>query len=97
MHERNVGGARKQLAREQSRQVQRIQKTLEEANIKLAGLISDIMGLSGRRMIEAMIAGPPKEIAVRNPPGPPASAAMVRAMVRPVRVERSAAGSIAVG
>jgi transposase len=49
--------ARKQLTREQSSQVQRIQKTLEEANIKLDSVISDILGLSGRRMIEAMIAG----------------------------------------
>ena len=49
--------ARKQLVREQTRHIQRIQKTLEEANIKLDSVISDIMGLSGRRMIEAMIAG----------------------------------------
>jgi transposase len=48
---------RKQLTREQTRHVQRLQKTLEEANIKLDSLISDVMGLSGRRMIEAMIAG----------------------------------------
>jgi transposase len=37
--------------------VQRIQKTLEQGNIKLDAVISDIMGSSGRRMIEAMIAG----------------------------------------
>ncbi len=48
---------RKQLVREQVSHVQRIQKTLEEANIKLDSVISNIMGLSGRRMIEAMIAG----------------------------------------
>src|SRR5208282_4397236 len=48
---------RKQLTREQTRHVQRLQKTLEEANIKLDSVISDIMGLSGRRMIEAIIAG----------------------------------------
>ena len=48
---------RKQLVREQTRHVQRLQKTLEEANIKLDSVISDIMGVSGRRMIEAMIAG----------------------------------------
>jgi len=53
--------ARKQLTREQTSQVQRIQKTLEEANIKLDTVISDILGLSGRRMIEAMIDG------LRNP------------------------------
>ena len=49
--------ARKQLIREQSRHVLRLQKTLEEANIKLDSLITDVMGLSGRRMIEAIIAG----------------------------------------
>src|SRR6266852_200968 len=48
---------RKKLVREQTRHVQRLQKTLEEANIKLDSVISDIMGVSGRRMIEAMIAG----------------------------------------
>jgi transposase len=58
---RSLMRTRKQLLREQTRHVQRIQKTLEEANIKLDSVISDIMGVSGRRMIEAMIAG------VRNP------------------------------
>jgi transposase len=48
---------RKQLVREQTRHVQRIQKTLTEANIRLDSVISDIMGRNGRRMIEAMIAG----------------------------------------
>jgi transposase len=48
---------RKQLTREQTRHVQRLQKTLEEANIKLDSVISDVMGLSGRRIIKAMIAG----------------------------------------
>src|SRR6516162_2273084 len=47
--------------------------------------------------IEAMTAGPPKAIAVRKPPGPPASAAMAREMVRPVRVDRSTAGAITLG
>jgi transposase len=58
---RSLLRARKQLTREQTSHIQRIQKTLEEANIKLDSVISDILGLSGRRMIEAMIAG------VRNP------------------------------
>lgn len=49
--------ARKQLTREQSSHILRIQKTLEEANIKLDSVITDIMGLSGRRMVEAIIAG----------------------------------------
>ena len=35
----------------------RIQKTLTEANIRLDSVISDIMGVNGRRMIEAIIEG----------------------------------------
>ena len=54
---RNLLRTRKQLVRERSRHIQRLQKTLEEANIKLDSVISDILGLSGRRMIEALIAG----------------------------------------
>jgi transposase len=48
---------RKQFVRERISHVQRIQKTLEDANIKLDSVIADIVGLSGRRMIEAIIAG----------------------------------------
>ncbi len=58
---RSLMRTRKQLVREQTRHVQRIQKTLTEANIKLDSVLSDIMGASGRRIINAMIAG------VRNP------------------------------
>ena len=48
---------RKQLSREQARHILRVQKTLEDANIKLDSVISDLMGVSGRKMIEALIAG----------------------------------------
>jgi len=54
---RSLMRTRKQLSREQVRHEQRIEKTLEEANIKLGAVICEIMGVSGRRMIEAMIAG----------------------------------------
>ena len=54
---RSLTRTRKQLVREQTRHVQRLEKTLEEANIKLGAVISDLMGVSGRRMIEAIIAG----------------------------------------
>src|ERR1700680_1520987 len=58
LHElRTLMRTRKQLVREQTRHVQRIQKTLTEANIRLDSVISDVMGASGRRMMEAMIAG----------------------------------------
>jgi len=52
---RSLMRTRKQMVREQTRHVQRLEKTLEEANIKLGVVISDLMGASGRRMIEAMI------------------------------------------
>jgi transposase len=48
---------RKQLVRERGSHIQRLQKTLEDANVKLDSVIADIMGVSGRAMIEALIAG----------------------------------------
>lgn len=48
---------RKQLVREKSSHILRVQKTLEDANIKLDSVITDVMGTSGRAMIEALIAG----------------------------------------
>ena len=54
---RDLLRTRKQFVRERSSHTQSIQKTLEDANIKLDSVISDIVGLSGRRMIEALIAG----------------------------------------
>jgi transposase len=54
---RNLLRTRKQLVREQSSHVLRVQKTLEDANIKLDSVLSDVMGKSGRAMIEALIAG----------------------------------------
>jgi transposase len=54
---RNLLRTRKQLVRQCSSHIQRLQKTLEDANIKLDSVISDVMGLSGRRIIEALIAG----------------------------------------
>jgi transposase len=48
---------RKQFVRERTRHTQRIHKTLEDANIKIDAELSDILGKSGRAMLEAMIAG----------------------------------------
>ena len=55
--QRGLLRTRKQLTRERTSHVQRLQKTLEEANIKLNSVISDVIGASGRAMIEALIAG----------------------------------------
>ena len=54
---RTLMRTRKQLVREKASHVLRIQKTLEDANIKLDSVITDVLGLSGRRIIEALIAG----------------------------------------
>jgi transposase len=54
---RNLLRTRKQLVREQSSHVLRVQKTLEDANIKVDSVLSDLMGKSGRAMIAALIAG----------------------------------------
>ena len=45
------------LTAERSRHVQRLEKLLEDALIKLSTVATDILGVSGRAMIEALIAG----------------------------------------
>ena len=54
---RDLTRTRKQLVREIARHTQRIQKTLEDANLKLTHVVSDILGTSGRAILEALIAG----------------------------------------
>lgn len=54
---RDLLRTRKQMVRERASHTQRIQKTLEDANIKLDSVVTDILGLSGRRMIQALIDG----------------------------------------
>jgi transposase len=54
---RDLTRTRKQLTRERVQHVQRIQKTLEDANIKLTGTISDILGVGGRAILEALVQG----------------------------------------
>lgn len=54
---RDLTRQRTQTIDEQARAVNRIQKVLEDANIKLASVASDIMGVSGRQMLEALLEG----------------------------------------
>jgi transposase len=54
---RDLTRTRTQLTKERARHVQRIQKTLEDANIKLTGLVKDILGVTGRAILRALIAG----------------------------------------
>ena len=54
---RDLTRARTAITRERSREAQRLEKLLEDAGIKLSAVASDIMGVSGRAMLEALIAG----------------------------------------
>ena len=55
--QRGLLRTRKQLVRERASHIQRLQRTLEDANVKLDSAISDVTGVSGRAMVEALIAG----------------------------------------
>src|ERR1700674_2583669 len=54
---RDLTRYRKKLVQERTREVQRIQKLLEDAGIKLHSVASDVVGKSSRAMLEALIAG----------------------------------------
>jgi len=54
---RDVTRYRRSLIREQTREKQRLEKILEDAQIKLDTVISDLHGVSGRQMLQAMIDG----------------------------------------
>src|SRR5215468_1420421 len=54
---RDLTRYRTKLVQERAREVNRVQGVLERANIKLASVASDVLGVSGRAMLEALIAG----------------------------------------
>lgn len=54
---RDLMRTRKQLVREVSQHTLRIQKTLEDANLKVGSVLSSVVGTSGRKMLTAIIAG----------------------------------------
>ena len=54
---RDLTRHRSQLVAEQTRMANRIHKTLEDANVKLGSVATDILGVSGTQMIRALVAG----------------------------------------
>jgi len=54
---RDLTRQRAQLVADRARVVNRVQKVLESANVKLACVATDVLGASGRAMIAALIAG----------------------------------------
>jgi transposase len=54
---RDLTRTRKQLTREIVQHTQRIQRVLEDANLKLSSVIADVLGVSGRRILRGIIDG----------------------------------------
>jgi transposase len=54
---RDLTRYRKKLVEDRAKEVQRVQKVLEDAGIKLESVVTDVMGKAARRMIEALMAG----------------------------------------
>src|SRR5262249_14680806 len=54
---RDLTRYRRSLTQDRTREMQRVEKLLEDAQVKLSSVISDIFGVSGRQMLEALIVG----------------------------------------
>jgi transposase len=54
---RDLTRYRRSVIRERTREKQRLEKLLEDAQIKLSSVISDLLGVSGREMLSALVAG----------------------------------------
>jgi transposase len=54
---RELSRYRKTLIRERSQEVNRLHKVLEGANIKLGSVVTDVLGVSARRMLDALLGG----------------------------------------
>lgn len=63
---RDLTRARTAITRERAREAQRLEKLLEDSGIKLSAVASDILGVSGRAMLEALIAGDRDPVALAD-------------------------------
>jgi transposase len=63
---RDLTRYRKRLIQQQTAESQRIEKTLEDAGIKLASVASETLGVSGRAMLRAMLAGERDPLVLAN-------------------------------
>ncbi|MBV9580075.1 MAG: IS110 family transposase [Chloroflexi bacterium] len=77
---------RTSLMQERAAEVNRLQKTLEGANIKLAAVATDVLGKSGRESLEALVAG-------TNQAGELAQLAKGRMRAKIPELQRALAGS----
>jgi transposase len=79
---------RTSLVRERTAEANRLQKTLEGANIKLASVATDILGKSGREILQALVAGAEDTVAL-------AQLAQGRLREKIPELERALAGRVA--
>lgn len=84
---RDLARTRKQLSRQVSQYTLRIQKTLEDANLKLSSVLSDTVGLSGKRILRAIIDG-------ETDPARLASKASTRVKASPAELEAALTGRV---
>jgi transposase len=63
---RDLTRRRRQLIGDATSERNRVQKVLEEANIKLSSVLSDIFGVSGQLMLEKLLDGEPDPEAIAN-------------------------------
>lgn len=56
-HLRDLTRYRTDVVHERAREAQRLQNLLEDCGIKLTSVVSDFLGVSGRRMLKALISG----------------------------------------
>jgi transposase len=54
---RDLTRYRKSLVQERAREANRLHKVLEDANIKLSSVATDVLGVSGRAMLDALVSG----------------------------------------
>lgn len=61
---RDLTRQRAQLASEHTRCVNRVHKVLQDANLKLSSVATDVMGVSGRDMLSALVSGEDDPVAL---------------------------------
>jgi len=84
---RTLTRTRKQFVRERTSHVQRIEKILEDANLKMGSVLSDILGKSGRAILQAIIDG-------HSDPGQLAACVSTRVKASPEALREALRGRI---
>src|SRR5215469_135868 len=84
---RDLTRYRTRLVEERAREVNRLQKTLEDTNLKLGDVVSDVMGKASRAVLQAIVAG-------ETDPGRLADLAIGRVRAPSAELERALTGKV---